>query len=836
MAQGKADSIKVAIEPDYDKVSGAHRIFFGENYRDIWATPVKMRVFHLNQERGGLQIEERGGGMQTKSLRLKDPSGHEWVLRTIQKYPEKILPEDLRKTWVKDVVQDQISAAHPYSFLVVPPLAQALNIPHAHPEIVYIPDDPALGKYQKDFANQVFLFEEREPLDVDKTDNSDKTQKKLKSDNDNEVDQKTVLRARLLDFILGDWDRHNDQWRWERVDKEHGEGILYKPVPRDRDQVFYSTSGVLPWFVSRHLFLAKLQHYGNRIRSVNRWNLNARNFDRIFLTDLSEKDWREEIAYVQQTLSDQLLRDALKKMPPEIYKQGGDELLSKLIARRNNLTEQAIRYYRFISKVVTITGSDKQEQINVERTDDGKAKVTVYKIKKDGTEGHEMYKRTFDPDVTKEVRLFGFGGKDVFHISGGEIPLRVRMIGGEGDDQFVVDSNVDSRHRIMIYDDAKEANQLPSRSAARIKTSTDTIVNKGPEEFKYDFLQPLFLANISRDYGFELIGDFIYQKQGFRKDPYKFRQSLLVNYGFGTNSLLLNYRGEFRHSLGKSDLLVNVLSKGPNYVSNFFGTGNNSVFVREGKRPIAYYRNVYNYIDADVQARYSANRWTVNGGLRAQYYNGDADGNQNKYLKVYDQQHPAEQVFSTQVFAGLVGGFSYDSRNNESLLPYKGVYWKNSLTGMHGLNQGNKTYGQWLSEFSFYVSPTRDSAFVIADRTGAGYTVGNATYYQQLKLGGSQNLRGYYNYRFTGKGMVFNNLEVRLKLLDFESYLVGGTLGVIGFNDIGRVWSQNEQSDTWHDGYGGGLYFLPAKLILIQGVVGFSKEGAYPYISAGFRF
>ena len=157
--QTTPDSITVAIEPAYNKVSGAHRAFFGESYRKLWATPVKMRVFHLSKEKGGLKILQRGGGMQTKSLRLEDQNGKEWVIRTIQKYPEKVLPPTLRATVAATIIQDQISAEHPFSAVVVPPLAKALNIPHANPEIVYVPDDPAFGEHQKDFANQVFLFE-----------------------------------------------------------------------------------------------------------------------------------------------------------------------------------------------------------------------------------------------------------------------------------------------------------------------------------------------------------------------------------------------------------------------------------------------------------------------------------------------------------------------------------------------------------------------------------------------------------------------------------------------------------------------------------------------------
>ncbi|QKJ30912.1 hypothetical protein HQ865_14520 [Mucilaginibacter mali] len=832
------DSVKVPVEPLFNRAGKSHRFFFGESYRKLWAEPVTMRVFHLAQEKGGLKILQTGGGMQTKSLRLKDSSGQEWVLRSVQKYPEKVLPPTLRKSIAATIIDDQISTEHPFSSLAVPPLAEALGIPHANPEIVYVPDDPAFGKYQKDFASQVFLFEEREPLDADKTDNTDKAQKKLRDDNDNSVDQKTVLKARLLDMLLGDWDRHEDQWRWERKDGKNG--IVYEPVPRDRDQVFYSTSGVFPWLVSRHLLMAKFQSYEDHIRSINRWNLNGRNFDRYFLIGLDQKDWEEGIAEVQKTLTDDLIYKALKRMPPNIYRISGEDIAKKLIARRNILNKQAMKYYRFLAQAVDIPLSDKKDHIDITNEASGAVKVKVNKIKKDGTLDQATYKRTFDPADTKEIRIYGMGGDDQFVVHGeASSPITVRMIGGDDEDTFAIDSNITGKGNRYVYDRKDEKNNLPPSGQSHLRTGTDTMVNNyNPKNFKYSFLQPLILGSYNKDYGVQFIGKFIYQKQGFRKEPYAFRQSLLVNYGFGTNSLLLNYNGEFKQVAGKTDLLVNVLSKGPNYTSNFFGVGNNSVFVNEGKQKIRYYHNIYDYLSADVRLRHVYDNWTISGGPAAQYYSGNPGDNANKYLGAYDQMHPDETVFSRRTNVGAVADILLDTRDKNSTVPHRGIYWSTSLTGMKGISKLATDYGQVRSEFGFYINTggEGDSTFVIANRIGGGTTIGNAAYYQQLKLGGADNLRGYYNWRFTGKSMAYHNIEFRLKLADYTSYLLPGTLGLIAFNDIGRVWSPGENSSQWHDGYGGGLYFLPGGLFLIQGTVGFSKEGVYPYVSAGFKF
>ncbi|WP_214071192.1 hypothetical protein [Mucilaginibacter sp. dw_454] len=834
-AQKRTDSITIAVDPDYAKVTKTHKFLLGDNYRQLWATPVTMKIFRLEKEKGGLKILQPGGGMQTKSLRLQDSSGQEWVLRTVQKFPARVLPKTLRETIAKDIVQDQITAEHPFGSLTVPALAEALGVPHAHPQIVYVPDDPALGKYRKDYANQVFLFEEREPLDASKTDNTDKAQDKLQDDNDNRVDQKLVLRARLLDMLLGDWDRHEDQWRWQRDKTDTG--IVYKPVPRDRDQVYYYSTGLLPWVVSRYLLMAKFQDYHERIRSINRWNLNARNFDRYFLNGLNQQDWEEQIAYVQKTLTDDLIDKAMRQMPPVMYRESGQVIKRKLIARRNVLMEQGLKYYRFLSGTVSISTSEKHENFSITNLPGGQVAVKVNKIKKTGKEEQTIYERTFDPSVTKEIRLYGMGGPDVFNIHGAaHSPITVRMIGDDKKDEFVADKDIKGKGNRYIYDVPKIKTDLP-KGQARINISGDTsVTNFHRLGYKYNFLEPLPLISYSKDYGVVLIANLVYEKQGFGKEPYAFRQTLKISYGFGVSSLALNYTGDFKQVIQKNDLIINVLSKGPNYNSYFFGVGNNTQFIDAGDKRIEYYRNVYNYLNADVRLKHKYDDWTVTAGVAGQYYNGDNGDNNGRYLSDYGAVHPAENVFAGQGNAGLVAGFSFDTRDKGSITPHRGVYWNTNFTAMKALNPNASDYGQVQSEFSFLLNPGRDSVLVFGDRVGGGTTLGNAAFYQQLKLGGSDNLRGFYTWRFTGKTMLFNNFEVRLKLADFASYLLPGTLGLIGFDDVGRVWTPGEISNIWHNGAGGGFYFQPAQLISIQGVVGFSNEGVYPYISAGFRF
>lgn len=830
--QRTKDSITIAISPVYDSVSKTHRFFLGENYRKLWATPVRMRIVDLQKEHGGMKVIQLGGGMQTRSLRLEDASGREWALRTVQKYPERGLAEKLRATIAKDIVQDQISTSHPFSALVVPPLADALGIPHANPEILYVGDDPALGEYRKQFANAVYLLEERMPAGYEKSDNSLKAQRKVEEDNDTHIAQKLVLRARLLDFIVGDWDRHEDNWRWLKLDDQDEKE--YVPVPRDRDKVFYKTSGVFPWVLSHQWLKANLQPYEPVIRAVDQWNFNQRYFDRYFLNGLSEKDWREVVKYVQEKLPDGLLRQAMLRMPANIFAEGGEETLKIMIARKNNLEKSALDYYRFLAVTVEVSASDKREYFEVKHKKNGNIELTISNIKKTGEKGRTLYHRTFQKGVTHEIRLYGMGGEDVFEVSGEtRSPITVRMIGGGGKDKFDVSPN--HKSNTFIYDRSDEENELPASSVAKLRLSTDTTVNQyNKKSFIYDQFGPLFHLNYNIDQGIQAGVGLILEKQGFRKYPYASKQEFWLDYSTGRQSFILNYAGDFKKVIGNTDFKINANFLGPNNLSNFFGLGNETAFIKDDGKGMPYYRNRYDYLTADFQLYRKLDHWTVGGGLATEYYTSSRKGNQNRFLNDFNLAHPEESVFADRLYAGLVAEVKYDSRDNIAI-PKKGIYWNTRITANQQLNDDHERYGKVQSEFRYYLSPGNGD-FVIANRLGGGTTFGDPEYFQLMQLGGVHNLRGFHTNRFTGKSMLYYNLDLRMKLFDFTSYIVPGSVGLLGFNDVGRVWMPGQSSDQWHYGYGGGIYVIPADLILIQAAVGFSKESTMPYISIGFSF
>ena len=237
-----ADSSSVLVKagPQYNR-SFIHNFLWGKHYRKEWNTPVRINKLYLDTAYGGLTPYESGGSRQTRSLRLWDANKREYVFRSIDKTFGGAMPELFRNTFVESIINDQVSIAHPFSAVMVAPMAEAAAISHTWPKNVYLPEQKALDSFNADFSNSLYILEQRPDGDWATADNfgnskkiisTDKLFEKLHEDNKNLVDQEQFIRARLFDMFIGDWGRHEDQWRWASF--ENNDVTVYKPIPRDR--------------------------------------------------------------------------------------------------------------------------------------------------------------------------------------------------------------------------------------------------------------------------------------------------------------------------------------------------------------------------------------------------------------------------------------------------------------------------------------------------------------------------------------------------------------------------------------------------------------------------
>jgi hypothetical protein len=847
---------QVAASTRYEKGRGR---LLGSNYRDEWKQVVSVPIFNIAREQGGLRVLQRGGGMQTLSLRLADSIGNEFTLRSIEKYPEKAVPEMLRGTFAQDLVQDQISAAHPYGALAVPRLAQAAGIYYTKPSLVFVPNDPALGHYRKDFSNTLALYEERPAgaaIDKPHFGNSekivstDKVLEKLQEDNDNQIDQSFVLRSRIFSFVIGGRDRPDAQWRWASFDDKKGK--RYRPIPRDRDQAFFASDGLLSTLWSRRWALPKFEGFHEQVRWTPGFMFNARYFDRTFLHELTREQWMKEAAFLNSALTDEIIDKAVTDLPVEVYPLHGEKIARIMKNRRDKLHHYATEHYSFLAREVDVPGSDKREWFSLVMKDNHDLEVTVSKLNKAGEVGKKLYQRTFSPAETNELRLFGRGGDDVFElISQDKSPIKIRIIGGEGKDSVVQQS----RLRARIYDLNKGIG-FSTRKKLKELLSNDPEVNAyNRKSFQYPRLAPLLYGNFNFDDGLFLGGGFLLTKHGFRKAPYKSQHLFLASHALLTESYDFTYKGVFNQVFGKWGLEIKGDVKAPNFVNNFFGWGNETEFNNELDdepslnlaRSIDYYRLRTQQIEAQVMLTRSLGaHGYYKAGLAYQQAEIEQPKENNRFIATEFAPTQAQPFFeSTNYFGGAVFQLGVNQVDN-AVLPARGVKAEVQSSFLSGFTARSRNFTSHHGFVAFYQSFRLPARLTYAFRVGGGFNTGQYDIYNAQILDGKTELRGYRKTRFYGDSRMYINNELRLKLLSFRSYLFPASLGVNGFFDTGRVWYEDETgkdpsasdgtSRVWHKGLGGGIWFTPFSLAVVSTEFAHSQDGNMLYLRLGFLF
>jgi hypothetical protein len=846
--------VKVHASDRYTKSSR----WLGENYRKEWRQDLNVPVIRIDSIYGGLKIVQKGGGMQTLSLRLEDKKGNEYTLRSVEKFPEKAVPEMFLKTFAQDLVEDQISAAHPYGALVIPYLADSAGIYHTNPEVVFIPDDPALGIYRREFSNTLALFEERpggsakdKPYfgNADKIISTDKVLERLAEDPDNRVDQTFVVKSRLFDLVIGDWDRHDDQWRWAVAKNKKQE--IYRPIPRDRDQAFFYSDGRLARLWSRRWILPKFEGFRDEVSWTPGFMFNARYFDRSFLNGLARDQWIAEATRLQKSLTDETIVHAIKQFPPELYQHHGDEIIRKIKARRDNLVQYANDHYSFLAKEVDVVGSNKKDWFEVSHLDNGDVAVSIFKINKSGEKTASFYERTFHPDETNEVRLYGLEDKDVFVFSGkAKGDIRVRIIGGNGKDSV----NNASDLKVMLYD--LKGGATWNRTSVVDKTSSDPAVNiYDRKSFQYPRFAPLVYGNINNDDGVFIGGGFLWTTHGFRKKPYKSQHLFLGSFAPMTSSFNFKYDGRFMQVFGKWGIELDFDWKAPNFVNNFFGWGNETRFDREIdevpgyglEKPIDYYRIRLMQMDYQVKlSRPIGSYMKIKFGPAFQRVLIKDPGNEEaRFIREYAAAIEEPLLEVSKSFIGAIAEFEIDHRDSRALTT-RGVLLQHSSRYMEGFRSDARDFSSHSTSLAFYHTFKLPAKVTFALRSGGGVNTGHFELYQAQILDGKTELRGFRKTRFYGDSRFYANSEVRFRLGNFRSYLFPAYYGVNAFYDVGRVWYEDEndmdpsasdgKSNTWHNGIGGGFWFTPFNLTVVSTELAHSKDGNMFYVRLGFLF
>lgn len=802
-----------------------HRTLWGERYRELYGKKVTLPVADLDTLYGGLEPIREGGGHQTVSVRVKDSLGREYNIRRIRKdavqflqtvaFKDTPIGHQLENTVAEGLLNDLYTASHPYAFLTIPTLSEAINLAHTNPKLVYLPKQKNLGKYNNDHGDDIYMIVERpeehwlgyESFDSPNHDivSTGDMFERLRRDEKYSLDEAAYVKARIFDMLVGDWDRHQDQWRWAEIENKEGEH-LFEPIPRDRDQVFSNFDGAF-FGTLRALagFTKQFAVYGEDIKNVEWFNVAAVGLDRSLLQNTGRETWMQQAKYVQENITDQVIEEAFSKLPPETQNETTDELIKKLKGRRDNIVDIAKRYYDYLAKLAIVTGTDKDDFIDITRMEDGDTRVKISR-NKGGERADVLSDKIYKKGETHEIWVYGLDDDDKFLVEGpGKNGIFLRIIGGQNNDIYTIKNG----RNLKVYDHKSKPNTIKEPGNAKFRFTDNYAINtydKDKKIFSSGSLLPGFGYN--PDDGFRLGVESVYTVNKFKRNPFTSQHTLGAGFYFATSSFNLYYKGEFARIVGNYNFQIGAHYTNPNFTENFFGYGNETLNF-DDELDYDYNRVRLSRVGGD----FGLVNETPFGSLfsyKANFESVRIDDTPDRFI-TEDFTSPESDYFSRKYFAGLDALYKYESYDDK-LNPTRGMKFYLNLGGKMNTAEVDQNFGYFKSYLGFYNAVTRNRKLVVHSRIQTQINIGDDyEFYQAARLGGDNGLRGYRLNRFTGKKLLATGADLRYSFNQFKTSLLPFQIGVYAGYDLGRVWEPGEDSKIWHDSYGGGIWVNSAQ-------------------------
>jgi len=798
-----------------------HQFLFGADYRELWTTPVRLPVLDLATFAGGLSPVRRVGHGQTQALALRDASGGAWTFRPIVKDPTGLLPEELRESVAADFVRDQMSSQHPAGHVVVPGLLEAVGILHNSPRLVIMPDDAALGEYRSDFAGVVGDIEEYQGQEgfggaLEVVDGPEMW-KRLDASSKTRVDTRTYLTLRLVDHLIGDWDRHLEQWLFANMPGQE----LWQPYSEDRDQAFVRFEGFSLSFVRPMLPL--LVRFRDKYPDMEGLLFDSWDVDRRLLPGLDWAQWEEVTRSVQDRLTDAVIEGAVGRMPAAYVQVEGPRMTEALRARRDKLLDHARHYYEFLSKQVDVRGTFEADYATVVHRDDGRMELRL-----SSSEGAApWFDRTFDPGETREVRLYLLRGDDRVTIRGANARIRLRVVGEGGADW--IDDSASGHARVYAADPADRVTEGTSTDWDRTEWTPPNVKTPAPwippRDWGRRSLFPIVRFAGSTDVGLLARVGWHTTGWGFRKLPWADQQSANVTYSTKLERFRGDYSGRYRPE--ESSLLFGLDTHYSGIeVIRFYGFGNETPDPGDDNRTQVKQREA---VFMPTLRRSLGQSAEVSIGALAEFYRTTRIAG-----SVLDEVNPYGIEDTGQVGARL--GLTLDTTDRVGL-PSRGVRAEVAGSVYPEVWDVESTFGEVHGQISTWLSASRaPGAPTLKLRAGGKQVFGTYPFYEAAFIGGSDTVRGLDRQRYAGDAAVWAGAEVSLRLFEI-SVFAPSQFGILGTADIGRVYYGDESSNEWHHGFGGGLYVATPRGKSAAGVIVARAEGRTRfYLRLGIGF
>lgn len=814
------------------RASAAYKWFLGSDYREVWSTQIEVEVLDLQKVAGGLRPLFRVGGLQTHGLALSGADGKSYTFRSLVKDLGQVLPEDFRDYLIDDAFQDQLSSTHPGAVLIVPPLAEAAGVLYIVPRLVIMPDDPALGEFREVFADRLGTLEQyptpasgRDPGFHGATEilSSAEMWPKMLADATVRIDTKAFLRARLFDFFIGDWDRHPEQWRWAKLPGKSG----WQPIPEDRDEAFSNHDGFV--FTLFRPFLPTRLVFRDEYPRLTGLTLQGWQIHRWLLPELDRATWIEVATDIRDRLTNAVIDEAMRQMPPPYYEASAEEIANKLRERRDSLPEIAARVYLFLAAEVDVQGTNQSEHVEIHGLDQGRVAVSLAAQTAKGRTPY--FRREFSPSETRSLRFYLREGNDTVSCHGQvSRKIKIEVIGRAEQDAIEGCEAVQLR-----FTEIEEAagRQIPPRPVPPSlfnpvfdEEGASPPVWVRPRDWGYRIVPSYQAGFSSDDLGLLLGGGVTIDRFAFGKTPFAERHIMSAAYAFGYESFDLRYTGTYQHWNAKLQSSLAVIVSGLEQV-RFFGFGNETSDDDGGVEDFFETRQVQ--VNFTPSLRYLLSpRVEIFGGSRVTYSStSDDDDTLLKRLSPYGAGDFGQ--------LGFFAGFDLDTRDR-TMLYGPGMHLRLQGSVFPGVWDVDETFGAVEGEMAGYVGLGRRS--LLALRVGGKNVFGTFPFHEAAYIGGNTTVRGYDPARFAGDASVFANGELRWTVGEATALLFRGEYGLFIFGDVGRVFSdEDDHSTKWHPSFGGGVSLSAVeRSILWSLTVAHGEEQTSVFLLAGFSF
>ncbi|WP_051259661.1 metallophosphoesterase [Epilithonimonas tenax] len=826
----------------YDSVMTKKNKFYeylwGKHYRDYYSRKINVKNLTLDTLFGGVKTDRAGGGHQTKSLRLETKNGEEYVIRALKKsgvrflqavaFKNQYVIDDFSGSYADQFLLDFYTTSHPYTPLVIGDMSDKLGIRHTTPHLFYIPKQKTLNNFNDTFGDELYYLEDR-PMETDDNPNkvlgTDEVILNITKDEKYKIDEKAWIKARLFDMLIGDWDRHHDQWKFEEK-KENG-NVIYRPIPKDRDQAFAKYDGFITGILMEFPELKHMQTFDSEIESVKWFNREPYPLDLVFAKNSVQKDWLAEAAFIQNHLSEKDIREAFKNLPKEVQDPVSEDLIQKLLIRKKDLQKYASQYFRILQEKVILTGTGKKDKFVITRLPNDETEIRIYRLKKSGEELASS--KIYSGKITTEILLYGLDDDDEFVVEGQQkSSIRIGLLGGLDYDKYVV-SNA---QKVKIYDYKSKKNNFDNRGNASLFLTDDYHVNQ------YNYRTPKYhVFTTYLNFGFNpddalAVGfNADYTVNDFIRNPYSQKHHFLANYFSGSGGYELAYQGLFPALTGGWFYGLDTRVTSSHYIRNFYGIGNRSTNPKDesGER--------FNNVRAREFAFSPSINWNKNAATFSAKLNYEIlkiAKTENRYISLPGVVN--NDVFNAKHFGGADVSFVYENYDNKAN-PKQGIKFDIKTVYNINLKDTDRQYASLETGLGFLHYLTNNQKLVWSSYAKAKWLLGDDyEFYQMATLGGNTDLRGFSFNRFYGKNSFYQTSDLRLEVGKIKNSILPLTYGFFGGFDVGRVWIPNEYSKKWHNAYGGGFWLNAVDAISVNMSYFNSSDGGRLVVGIGGTF